>query len=274
MFRFWFAEEHVILATQAHQVFYLDDPKNGSNRKVIQVVQNKRIWDVSEVDDVENEDLKCTMSFPHTNFLKTDAMFLEFADNLDNLVGGLSSVGDNFAWSSFQPSTTPTLRRRAQCRLSELECYVAANGRISMTIALGTEKPISPYVVRFSHAIGVFLCLISIIKQCMLTTCKEFQGDCHRHFKKYNDPEEARANPPHLLNSCPSLPQRVIIHSLGMRYARRCWVDDWLLKRPWLETQAEGCKTRSASSSTTSCPQSTVELQLQAKLDQAMQQIE
>uniref|UniRef100_A0A9I9E5U5 Zinc finger protein ZPR1-like protein n=1 Tax=Cucumis melo TaxID=3656 RepID=A0A9I9E5U5_CUCME len=33
-------------------------------------------------------------------------------------------------------------------------------------------------------------------------------------------------------------------------------------------------KTTSASSSTTSCPQSTVELQLQAKLDQAMQRIE
>ncbi|KAA0041852.1 zinc finger protein ZPR1-like protein [Cucumis melo var. makuwa] len=33
-------------------------------------------------------------------------------------------------------------------------------------------------------------------------------------------------------------------------------------------------KTTNASSSTTLCPQSTVELQLQAKLDQAMQQIE
>ncbi|KAA0048145.1 CACTA en-spm transposon protein [Cucumis melo var. makuwa] len=33
----------------------------------------------------------------------------------------------------------------------------------------------------------------------MLSTFKEFLGDCHRHFKKYNDLEEARANPPHLL---------------------------------------------------------------------------
>uniref|UniRef100_A0A9I9E3A8 CACTA en-spm transposon protein n=1 Tax=Cucumis melo TaxID=3656 RepID=A0A9I9E3A8_CUCME len=33
----------------------------------------------------------------------------------------------------------------------------------------------------------------------MLTTFKEFQADCHRHFKKYNDPEEARANPPNIL---------------------------------------------------------------------------
>ncbi|KAA0068102.1 CACTA en-spm transposon protein [Cucumis melo var. makuwa] len=33
----------------------------------------------------------------------------------------------------------------------------------------------------------------------MFDTFKEFQGDCHRHFKKYSDPDEAHANPPHLL---------------------------------------------------------------------------
>ncbi|TYK02493.1 CACTA en-spm transposon protein [Cucumis melo var. makuwa] len=33
----------------------------------------------------------------------------------------------------------------------------------------------------------------------MLNTFKEFQGNCYRHFKKYSDPEEACANPPHLL---------------------------------------------------------------------------
>ncbi|TYK15879.1 CACTA en-spm transposon protein [Cucumis melo var. makuwa] len=33
----------------------------------------------------------------------------------------------------------------------------------------------------------------------MLNTFKEFQGDCHRHFKKYSDVEEARVNPLNLL---------------------------------------------------------------------------
>ncbi|TYK11925.1 uncharacterized protein E5676_scaffold177G00930 [Cucumis melo var. makuwa] len=55
MSSFWYVEEPIILATQAHQVFYLDDSKNGSNWKVVQVVQNKRIWDVPEVDDFEND---------------------------------------------------------------------------------------------------------------------------------------------------------------------------------------------------------------------------
>uniref|UniRef100_A0A9I9ED03 CACTA en-spm transposon protein n=1 Tax=Cucumis melo TaxID=3656 RepID=A0A9I9ED03_CUCME len=111
----------------------------------------------------------------------------------------------------------------------------------------------------------------------MLTTFKEFRTDCHRHFKKYSDPEEAHANPPNALeqsrenkdateyelaerkgepidcvelfwkhtfklgcsccrpqrmciikcwNSNPSLPWRVVSHSVRMRYAIRCWVDD------------------------------------------------
>ncbi|KAA0056252.1 CACTA en-spm transposon protein [Cucumis melo var. makuwa] len=33
----------------------------------------------------------------------------------------------------------------------------------------------------------------------MLTTFKEFRADYHKHFKKYSDPEEARANPPNAL---------------------------------------------------------------------------
>ena len=56
-FHFWFTEKLVILVTQVHQVFYLYDPKNGSNWKVDQVVQDKCIWDMPEVDNVENEQL-------------------------------------------------------------------------------------------------------------------------------------------------------------------------------------------------------------------------
>ncbi|TYK11883.1 CACTA en-spm transposon protein [Cucumis melo var. makuwa] len=105
-----------------------------------------------------------------------------------------------------------------------------------MTIAPGAEKPISPHAVRFSQAIGVCVrktfpvrCLKwanvgreyievvkgdlqrlfvldfndqamnSFVEHQMLTTFKEFRIDCHRHFKKYSDWEEARANPPNAL---------------------------------------------------------------------------
>ncbi|KAA0060035.1 CACTA en-spm transposon protein [Cucumis melo var. makuwa] len=85
--------------------------------------------------------------------METDDMFLQFEDDLDNIAGGSSSVGDNTKSSSQQ--ATPTPRRRAQSRLLELERHVAINGRIPMTIAPGAEKLISPHAVCFSQAIGV-----------------------------------------------------------------------------------------------------------------------
>ncbi|KAA0066656.1 CACTA en-spm transposon protein [Cucumis melo var. makuwa] len=244
--------------------------------KVVQVIQNKRIWDVPEVDDVENEhinilevvvshqvddhikddtlcridvdptiiersvvryvtndfidDALCHRQYPCHNFLETDAMFLEFEDVLDNFAGGSSSVGDNAVESSSQQPETPTFRRRTQSRLLKLEHHVAVHGRIPMTIALDVEKPIFSHVVRFNKAIGVCVqktfsvcCLwanigreyIEVVKgdlqwffvldfndqvmnrfveHQMLTTFKEFRANCHIYFKKYSDPEEARAN--------------------------------------------------------------------------------
>uniref|UniRef100_A0A9I9E992 CACTA en-spm transposon protein n=1 Tax=Cucumis melo TaxID=3656 RepID=A0A9I9E992_CUCME len=263
-----------------HQVFYVDNPKNGNNWKVVQVIQNKRIWDVPEVEDVKNEhinilevvvshqvddhieddtlckidvdptiversvvrhvtDTSSTMwmntchmqatttnysimssSYPCHNFLEIDTMFLEFQDELDNLTGGSS-------WwvtiSSSQQPMTPTPRRYVQSQLLELERHIAVHGRIPMTIASGAEKLISPHAFRFNQAISwteVGREYIEVVKddlqrffvlnfndQAMnrfvehqiLTTFKEFWVDCHRHFKKYSEPEEARGNPPNIL---------------------------------------------------------------------------
>uniref|UniRef100_A0A9I9EGQ3 Cytochrome P450 CYP82D47-like n=1 Tax=Cucumis melo TaxID=3656 RepID=A0A9I9EGQ3_CUCME len=52
-------------------------------------------------------------SYPRNNFIETDAMFLEFEDDLDNIAGGSSFVGDNTGSFSQQPAT-PTPKRRAQ----------------------------------------------------------------------------------------------------------------------------------------------------------------
>ncbi|KAA0050066.1 CACTA en-spm transposon protein [Cucumis melo var. makuwa] len=265
--------------------------------------------------------------------METDDMFLQFEDDLDNIAGGSSSVGDNTAGSSSQ-QMTPTPRRRAQSRLLELERHVAINGRIPMTIAPGAEKPISPHAVRFSQAIGVCVrktfpvcCLkwadvgreyIEVVKGDlqMLTTFKEFRTDCHRHFKKYSDPEEARANPPNALyelaerrgqpvdrvelfwkthiragtfvsqaaedahnqmlelQSQPT--QRVVSHSLRIRYAIRCWVDDQATQKAFgWGPKPKARRTASASSLSTSCSQSTEkEIELQAKLHEALERIE
>ncbi|KAL0546258.1 hypothetical protein IC582_016164 [Cucumis melo] len=180
------------------------------------------------------------MSYRPSNFMETDDMFLQFEDDLDNnIAGGSSSVGDNTESSSQQ--TTPTPRRRAQSRLLELERHVAINGRIPMTIAPGAEKPISPHAVRFSQAIGVCVRKTFPVR-CLKWTdvgreyIEVVKGDLQRFFVlDFNDQAMNRFVEHQMLttfkefrfrNSNPSLSQRVVSHSLRMRYAIRCWVDD------------------------------------------------
>ena len=47
-----------MFASQAKQVFYINDPKYGNNWKVVQVVQNKRVWDMPEVEEQENDQVE------------------------------------------------------------------------------------------------------------------------------------------------------------------------------------------------------------------------
>lgn len=54
---YWYVDDPFILANQAQQVFYLNDPKYGMNWKVVQIDQNKRLWDVPEVGDIGNDQL-------------------------------------------------------------------------------------------------------------------------------------------------------------------------------------------------------------------------
>ncbi|TYK26784.1 CACTA en-spm transposon protein [Cucumis melo var. makuwa] len=117
-----------------------------------------------------------------------DAMFLKFADDLDNLTGGSLSVSDNLA-----------------------------NERILLINSPGMEKPISLCVVHFSQAIGV------CVQKTFPVRCHQWtdvDGDyievvkdnvqwffvldfndqaMNRHFKKYNDLEEVHATQPNLL---------------------------------------------------------------------------
>ncbi|KAA0058928.1 CACTA en-spm transposon protein [Cucumis melo var. makuwa] len=118
-----------------------------------------------------------------------------------------------------------------------------------------------------------------VVEYQMLTTFMEFQGDCHRHFKKYNDPEEARANPPNnkmlKLQSQPTLEG-----SQPLSGNEIC--DQVVRKRPGYSkdlgwgSKPKARKTTSASSSTTSCSQSATEreIKIQAKLVQALERIE
>ncbi|TYK00236.1 CACTA en-spm transposon protein [Cucumis melo var. makuwa] len=128
-------------------------------------------------------------SYRRNNFIETDAMFLEFEDDLDNMVGGSSSVGDN---------TVSTLGVRApRCnnwahsdddRPWSGEAYFP----IHRSLQLGDRSRL--FVLDFNdQAMNRF------VEHQMRTTFKEFRADYHRHFKKYRHPKEARANPPNAL---------------------------------------------------------------------------
>ena len=49
----WYKNEPFMLANEAQQMFYVDDPKLRHGWKVVQKVQTRHVWDVPEVDDDE-----------------------------------------------------------------------------------------------------------------------------------------------------------------------------------------------------------------------------
>ncbi|KAA0052200.1 CACTA en-spm transposon protein [Cucumis melo var. makuwa] len=107
---------------------------------------------VCHIDDnfIDNRDEQFNMSSFPRDFEEIGPMFLKFDEEL-NTARGSSLVGDNS--ETTQPSLTPS--RRVQSRFLDLERYLHVNGRIPMSIAPHTEKPISLHVVQFSQAIGV-----------------------------------------------------------------------------------------------------------------------
>ncbi|KAA0056012.1 CACTA en-spm transposon protein [Cucumis melo var. makuwa] len=251
--------------------------------------------------------------------METDDMFLQFEDDLDNnIAGGSSSVGDN---------TVSTLGVRAP------RCNKCTH---SDDDPPGAKKSISPQVVRFSQAIGVYVrktfpvrCLKWVdvgreyierlfvldfndqamnrfVEHQMLTTFKEFRADYHRHFKKYSDPKEARANPPNALVGRDEDWHFLCDHYINRAFQAAEDAHNQMLElqsQPTLEgsqplSEDEICdqvlgrrpgyskglgwgpkpkarRTASASSSSTSCSQSTEkEIELQAKLHEALKRIE
>ncbi|TYK14920.1 CACTA en-spm transposon protein [Cucumis melo var. makuwa] len=133
---------------------------------------------VEQATTNDSDELR-TMSSVSSSFEKTDKMFLEFGEDLNNTMGESSSVGDNSgdvhshlnSWS-WSDTFTPMVP--------------------------GMEKPISPHDCFFMFDFND-QAMNEFVEHQMLTSFKEFKGDCHKHFKKYSDLEEARANPLHIL---------------------------------------------------------------------------
>uniref|UniRef100_A0A9I9CHT6 CACTA en-spm transposon protein n=1 Tax=Cucumis melo TaxID=3656 RepID=A0A9I9CHT6_CUCME len=138
--------------------------------------------------------LRCIMSYLRNNFMRKMLCSSSKEDDLDNLARGSSSAGDNTG-SSSQPPSTSTSRRHAQSRLLELEHHVAVNGRIPMTIApIRCSLQPGDRHVRAKDISIAALSGWTLAENTLRSSMVTF-----RHFKKYNDLEEARANPPNVL---------------------------------------------------------------------------
>lgn len=51
-------DDPFIFATQTKQVFYINNDKLGNNWKVVQIIQNKQLWDVPKVDVLVDDELE------------------------------------------------------------------------------------------------------------------------------------------------------------------------------------------------------------------------
>ncbi|KAA0048685.1 CACTA en-spm transposon protein [Cucumis melo var. makuwa] len=200
---------------------------------------------VEQATTNDSDELR-TMSLVPSSFEKTDKMFLKFGEDLNNIMGGSSSVGDNSgdvhshlnSWS-WSDTFTPMVP--------------------------GMEKPISP------HCFFMFdfndQAMNEFVEHQMLTSFKEFKGDCHKHFKKYSDLEEPCANPLHIL--------------VGRMEDRHFLCDYYMSRRQPGYSKGLGWRSKpksrkivSAGNSSTLCSQSTLEPQLRVELDEFKRAIE
>ncbi|KAA0060253.1 uncharacterized protein E5676_scaffold639G00130 [Cucumis melo var. makuwa] len=226
---FLYSKEPITFMTQAHQVFYRDDPKNGSNWKVVQVIQNNRIWDMPEAEDIENEqiniveivvgnrvddhiedDTLCRTDVDPTIVERSVVRHVtdDFIDDVDEHLSHASDDDELYCqntvvypttcdFESYETCVVSTLRvgalRYCQWAYSNDDCLWSEEAYFSTRHSLQSGDR-RFFVLDFNYqAMNWF------VEHQMLSTFKEFRIDCHNHFKKYIDPEEAPANPPNLL---------------------------------------------------------------------------
>ncbi|KAJ9552527.1 hypothetical protein OSB04_016572 [Centaurea solstitialis] len=82
----WFKSDPYILATQAKQVFYIEDPSENHNWRVVEDVNHRKIWDHPSIDEVNDIDVV------HNNISSNFVLSAELDDMADI---GLERVGQS-----------------------------------------------------------------------------------------------------------------------------------------------------------------------------------
>ncbi|KAJ9538028.1 hypothetical protein OSB04_030761 [Centaurea solstitialis] len=82
----WFKSDPYILATQAKQVFYIEDPSENHNWRVVEDVNHRKIWDHPSINEVNDIDVV------HNNISSNFVLSAELDDMADI---GLERVGQS-----------------------------------------------------------------------------------------------------------------------------------------------------------------------------------
>lgn len=82
----WYANDPFVLATQATQVFYLDDYRLGSNWKVVQRVQQRNSWEIEENDEEQEEAINESFRDAYQEYRSSNInIAVQEDENLDEL---------------------------------------------------------------------------------------------------------------------------------------------------------------------------------------------
>ena len=103
----WYENEPFILASQAEQVFYVDDLFNGPNWKVVEHFRHRHIWDISEPDnddvmiaqDTESKNIELVVELPEIDSFvlnRDDGASNVVTSDVDAIMKDKSPVGDDF----------------------------------------------------------------------------------------------------------------------------------------------------------------------------------
>ena len=83
----WYENDPFVLATQARQVFHLDDYKNCQNWKVVQKVQHRHMWDILEVDNTSEVDENFDFPIENDAYQQNESCDIEWSFGLDDQLG-------------------------------------------------------------------------------------------------------------------------------------------------------------------------------------------
>ncbi|KAA0062718.1 CACTA en-spm transposon protein [Cucumis melo var. makuwa] len=134
---------------------------------------------------MNDSDKPYTMSSFPSCFKETDQMFLEIDKDL-NTVGGVKTLAVSTLGVGEAIGVCVRCRLPVYCLRwvdVERECIDVVKCDLQRFFMLDFND----------QAMNGF------VEHQIFTSFKEFKGNCHRRFKKYSNPEQARANLPHIL---------------------------------------------------------------------------